>query len=171
MIQMEGDLWDFHNRDYHVVIPTNLETRRNGSAIMGRGVARQAVDKFPGLEAWYGRAIWEHNHTDVKYNAVWRIFCFPVKSHWRDRADLDIIKNSAASLRRSVEAIRVGGRIPSVALPLVGCGFGELDPEQVLPILEDAFLGSDTFTLVRRSGEVNKRYAASFRPGARIDRS
>jgi hypothetical protein len=160
---VEGDLWSFYDQGYYVVVPTNRATRRDGAAIMGRGVAQQAVQRFPKLPQWYGAEL--RSGTYFKIFHEQRLVMFPVKNDWREQADLELIKSSCIALR--AEALRTGFR---AALPLVGCGFGELSEEQVIPLLE-THLPRPCFTLVRRGSGVRERYPHSFAPGARRDAS
>ena len=39
MKEVKGDIWNFYNKGYWIVIPTNGTVKRNGEAVMGRGVA------------------------------------------------------------------------------------------------------------------------------------
>lgn len=160
---ISGDLWSFYDQGHYAVIPTNLTTRRDGAAIMGRGVAQQAVQRFPKLPRWYGVKLRADIYFTIFHEQ--RLVMFPVKDDWRERADLELIKSSCIALR--AEALRTGFR---AALPLVGCGFGELSEEQVIPLLE-MHLPQPCFTLVRRGAGVKERYPSSFMPGARRDAS
>ena len=148
-----GDLWT--QPAIWRVIPTNL------TGVMGRGVARQARDRYPGLESAYKSActrgegaVW--TFPEMKFGVV----CLAVKRHWRDRADITMISSGLESLRHITA--------PTV-LPLLGCGFGELDP---LPVLVQiaASLTTDNFVLVLPDANVVQTYPESFVPGSRRDR-
>jgi hypothetical protein len=160
-----GDLWDFYDQGYHVVVPTNLMLRRDGMAVMGRGVAEQAVRRFPKLPSWYGAKLKEGVGFALFHQE--RLVMFPVKEDWRDQADLTLIRGSCIALRI---AAKLDGWEAPYALPLVGCGFGELPEAQVLPVLKE-HLQHRCFTLVRRGADVKERYPHSFAPGARQDGS
>ena len=159
---VEGDLWDFYDQGFYVVIPTNLTVGRGGEAVMGRGVAQQAAVRFPKLARGYATALRAKDNFKIFHEQ--RLVMFPVKDHWRDPADLEILRHSCEALR--AEAAHLWG--PRVALPLVGCGFGELKEVQVHPLLE-LYLPHPCFTLVRRGDAVKARYPRSFTPGARKD--
>jgi len=153
-----GNLWEYWENGFSIVIPTNIGWKANGDNVMGAGLAREAAERFPrivgiyGLYCWRfrGRAgvtaiDWEKRITDKK------LFMFPVKplnnkpwESWKGKADLLLIKRSTIQLQNLVE--RMGQM--AVALPLVGCGNGELTRCQVLPIL-DANLDS-RFVLTER---------------------
>lgn len=128
-----GDFWEY-DADYHV-ITTNGIVRKDGACVMGAGVAKQAKDQFPLLPYALGRLIQESgNH--VHYlgsfqNLVFsgHIWSFPVKQHWRDPADLDLIEQSAnelAAFARENEA-------QTFVLVRPGIGNGRLDWAEVEP--------------------------------------
>ncbi|MFN7971246.1 MAG: hypothetical protein U0166_02695 [Acidobacteriota bacterium] len=107
--------------------------------------AARASRRFPRLAAWYGSAIRAGN-SGV---AVWRegnvsLAMFPVKRDWRRPALLPLIESCARSLVANPD------RQPLVFLPLVGCGYGRLAEDDVLPILRGA-LADERFVLVRKS--------------------
>lgn len=52
MKEVYGDIWEYHKQGYWIVITTNGFVKKNGCAVMGRGVAKQAVTKYPSLPKW-----------------------------------------------------------------------------------------------------------------------
>lgn len=49
------DLWFLHDaRKYYIVITTNIGWKKDGSNIMGAGLAKQAASKYPFLPEKYG---------------------------------------------------------------------------------------------------------------------
>lgn len=166
MLQTKGDLWDFWDQGYVVVVPTNRFVSPKGRAVMGRGVAKQAANKFPGLEQRYAKSL-KKGHALVYYPDL-RLLMFPVKPDrdenggpgYKAKADLEMIRDNVKRLSKWQ-----GGK---VALPAVGCGFGELKFNVVLPILQEL---SDEFTLVLRDNSVEGKYPESFRPAARRDQT
>ena len=158
------DLWE--GRADWRVITTNLCTRRDGAAVMGRGVARQAADRFPTLPVFYGHALRQRYHGLVPFTEF-GVLCLPVKRHWSDTADLGIIGASLTELaefaaERSEEIVR---------MPVPGVGFGEADPAAITHLLQIHLGGSDNVVVVARAAGVAARYPGSFRAGARRDRS
>ena len=140
MKEVNGDLWD--TPADIIVITTNGATRKDGAAIMGRGVALQAKSRYPGIEYVLGRLIRENgNHVNIITGNFPRIISFPVKHHWRERADLKLINQSAIELVQLMDQQRYGYL---VALPRPGCGNGRLRWEEVRsiirPILDDRFV-------------------------------
>ena len=49
MREVIGNLWDFYDRGAHVAITTNGSISGNNLAVMGRGVALEAKQRFPAL--------------------------------------------------------------------------------------------------------------------------
>lgn len=151
-----GDIWEYNR---FKVVPTNLGWRNDGHNVMGRGVAKQAAKKYPGLTKWYGKRCQEMaklNSNGPCLQFYQDLILFPVKPlmltvphlSWQQKADLGLVRNSIIQL---AEWHRLPG--PShnrVVLPLVGCGNGGLSPYDVLPIMFE-YLANDDFTLVLTS--------------------
>jgi len=49
MQEITGDIWEQHKLGRWIVITTNGAIKNDGSCVMGRGVAKQAADKYPEL--------------------------------------------------------------------------------------------------------------------------
>lgn len=118
-----------------ICITTNGDVRRDGAAVMGRGVALQAKQRLPGIEYKLGDHIRSHgNHVCC----IGSLIFFPVKHHWKNKANLQLIKRSAEEL---VALLKISTFIDTVALPRPGCGNGGLDwkdvKEIIAPILPD----------------------------------
>jgi hypothetical protein len=141
-----GNIWDWHGT-HDVVIPTNQGWRQDGTNVMGAGLALQAARRFPGLPAWYGAWCRQYGPAaGVVRHPDWRLICFPTKpldsAHpwlsWQQGASIDLVARGAAEL---------GTISGEIALPLVGCGLGGLEVDDVLAMLE-AHLVEDRFVLV-----------------------
>ncbi len=136
-----------------LVIPTNGDVNRRGEAVMGRGVALQAARRWPLLPKVLAELLRnEGNHVfDVyKPRRLPTLLTFPVKHHWRERAELDLIRRSVLELVAKVDRLEYR----RVALPRVGCGNGSLDWEDVLPILVRYL--DNRFILVSLPSEVHR---------------
>jgi hypothetical protein len=143
MIEAEGDLWDFHAIGAWVAITTNGFVKKNGEAVMGRGVAKEAAQRFPWLPAQLGeRTLSAGNHVQI-FSHI-RLFTFPVKHHWHEPADPDLIVQSARELRGFLDDPGVLRLPKRVYLVRPGCGNGQLRWEDVrpliAPILDDRFI-------------------------------
>jgi hypothetical protein len=154
MRELPGDLWEIPDVDARGITTNGDVAGPDRHAVMGRGVALQACQRWPGLDLELGRQLEQWgNHvlllrrpdqptlfsTDGDDPAV--LYTFPVKHHWRDRASLELIRRSAHEL---VELADEEGW-EAVALPRPGCGNGHLSWERTVkgvlaPLLDDRFL-------------------------------
>jgi len=57
MIETTGDLWEAHDLGHWVAITTNGIVNAKGQCVMGRGVARQAAQRFTWLPTHLGDRI------------------------------------------------------------------------------------------------------------------
>jgi hypothetical protein len=142
-----GNLWDHWARGATVVVTTNIgwdAERRNN---MGAGMALQAWRRWPELAEWYGRYCRATApDTPVVEDKLRRLIFLPVKPliaespaySWDQTASVELIELGLA---------RLSQHKGEIALSYPGCGNGGLDPEAVLPALEQ-HLGEDRFTLV-----------------------
>ena len=130
MIQLKGNLWQFHSQGNWIVVPTNGCVKMTGECVMGRGVAAQAKARFPNLPKLLGQAL-DGTGNQVYFFQAERILSFPVKHNWWEMADLDLIRRSANQLLSVVTM----HKLPAVYLPQVGCGNGGLTWAQVEPEL------------------------------------
>ena len=116
-------------------ITTNGDFSKSGLAVMGRGVALLAKQRWPDIAYRLGERLQEFgNVVGVigHYEGV-RIFSFPTKHHWRDRkSDLKLIETSA----RQLAAQLVASGLKRVALPRPGTENGFLAWEKVRPVIE-----------------------------------
>jgi hypothetical protein len=132
-----GDLWDFHDKGHWVVITTNGSTKKDGRAVMGKGTALQAAQRFPQLQKELGSLISEHDGNHSKVFDQYRLFTLPVKNFWHQRADLELIRRSLSELSRLIDLTSSAGllKLP-VYLPKPGCGSGQLDWTDVRPLVK-----------------------------------
>lgn len=139
-IEIYGNLWQQFDADV-IFITTNGALRSDGTAIMGRGCASEAKQRYPGIEKILGEHIIRNGNvpgylktirlSESKPTALWS---FPVKEQWRQPADLHLIERSALRIR--AEFLHTPGGYKLV-LPRPGCGSGRLNWEaQVKPRIE-----------------------------------
>ena len=134
MLETVGDIWD-HADSAVIVITTNGSLTRDGRAIFGRGVARQASLRYPDLAGISGRLLAEQgNHV---FDLGHGIATFPVEETPWSLPDLRIIAHSAEELRRLAD--RSGWQ--RIVVPRPGCGGGGLAWRDVKPLLEPWFDG------------------------------
>ena len=109
----------------------------NTVGVMGKGVARQFKRLFPDMFRKY-RDLCEKREFDVgqlylyKTSNKW-VLNFPTKKHWRNPSKPEYIEKG---LQKLVSIYYTAG-IYDLAMPLIGCGNGELDwAKQVRPYVE-----------------------------------
>ena len=144
--QRQGDMWSVYQEADLFLITTNATLKQNGALVMGRGIARQARDRFPGLDLALGGHI--QSVCDGSANALrsglseygllvsprWptaKLGAFQVKTHYRQPADLALITHSTAALAVWCEAHPQA----AVHLNYPGIGNGRLLPDDVWPIV------------------------------------
>lgn len=129
-----GNLWDHADAGRWVCITTNGEVTKAGTAVMGRGTALQAKRRWPALPGALGDAIRRTDGRRLHIFQDWRLVAFPVKRHWADPADLELIKDSAFALAMLV-TVGAFDIAPPVYLPRPGCGNGQLAWADVRPVI------------------------------------
>lgn len=139
MKEITGDLWDFHKAGHWVVITTNGDVTRAGLAVMGRGVAREAALRFTGIAAELAYRLRVHGNHVHAFGGERHLLTFPVKHHWQERADLELIKRSVEELKDAAQGF------DTIYMPRPGCGNGKLKWEDVRPLLVGL---SDRFVVV-----------------------
>lgn len=146
MREAVGDLWTLP-ADMRCVT-TNGTVRKDMCAVMGKGCAREAAERYPGLALRLGKVLTQHgNHVFVI--AGLNLITFPVKHQWYENASLELIKQSTLELISFIDSHEQGDSL-RILLPRPGCGNGGLTWEQVKPIVE---ILPDTVTVVSRKGD------------------
>ncbi len=139
MLEECGDLWRLP-ADFRC-ITTNGACRRNGNAIMGKGVALQARGRYHDIEAILGSLIKKYgNHV---FYLGYNLISFPTKIHWKRDADIFLIKRSAQEL----VALLKDNPAKRVLLTRPGCGNGNLQWSEVKIAIQD-ILSDDKFVVV-----------------------
>lgn len=124
------DLWAGPSSAWRVV-PTNLVVRRDGTAVMGAGVALQAAERFPGLSARYGKYLQAHGQ-QLFYDAESRVICLPTKIHWRQPSDRDLVVRGLRLLR----TFAIFHPDDNIRLPMLGAGLGRLPAGEVRQLIQ-----------------------------------
>ena len=168
--EAKGNIWQFLPAP--IVVPTNIGWKKDGTNVMGKGLARQAAERYPSLPLLLGAYCKERRF----YATTWPVevyshvtgeiqllLCFPAKPltpgapqfSWNGKASLALVKKSLATLVLLASTDKRLIKEESIYLPLVGCGEGGLGEEIVLPLLQEAL--SDRFVLVWHSSAGVKR--------------
>ena len=153
LLETHDDIWEWHVQGHYIVIPTNLGYKSNGHNVMGRGLAQDAAYRYPDIPKIYG----EYCRSRTTGSGVMlihehRLVLFPTKPldkknpqlSWRQSSSLDTIESALMEINSTVDMIE--DPHCQVVFPLVGCGNGNLDPEDVLPLLR-RYLNGGRFVL------------------------
>lgn len=137
MLEERCNIWDKHAAHHPICITTNGAVNHSGACVMGRGVASQAKQRFPKLPYDIGARIKDKKYSEYGLQCLWlpeyNLFSFPVKYHWSDPADLELIAKSARGLMFFLNN-RHYPTLP-VYLPRPGCGNGHRAWEEVGPVI------------------------------------
>lgn len=130
-----GDLWKL-DADLRVVT-TNGILKKNGEAVMGKGIALQAAKRYPQLGRQLGECLAQSGNQ--AYFFAPDIATLPTKHHWKDPSDPKLIERSIQELIGICDA---QGK-QQILMPPPGCGLGGLAwdtvRELVAPLLDDRF--------------------------------
>lgn len=96
------NIWGLHAKGEWICITTNGVVKRSGEAVMGRGCAREAAQRFPDLPWALGARLDHLGNIPHRFDFE-RLYTFPVKHVWWERADLDLIKTSARLLTKDLD--------------------------------------------------------------------
>ena len=149
MQYQSGDIWQ---RAYEcngwVVVPTNTSIRKDGRAVMGAGLAKDAAERFPDLPQELATHI---NRWKERIYVNSSVICLPTKRDWRAPSKLDLIMQGCHELVEFVRLMTLLNYYRPIVLPKIGCGFGGLDWErQVRPVV-DCILEDNRFVFIDRS--------------------
>ena len=131
-----GDMWTVFDDVDLFCITTNETLTKRGALVMGAGIARQARDRFSGIDLRFGQLV---ANLDQPYGLLvlpdypaGKLAAFQVKHHFRSDASLDLIARSTKML---IDWCSIHPEA-KVALNFPGIGLGNLDEETVLPIID-----------------------------------
>jgi len=150
MLELPGDLWTIE-ADARCVT-TNGVVRPSGALVMGAGNARQAIQRYPGIDKRLGRLVRAYGNRPY-YLADLGIISFPTKHDWHNDSDLELIQISALHLVELADE----HKLARVALPRPGCGLGGLEWADVRPVL--AVILDDRFLVVHKDGPAGSQPA------------
>ena len=134
-----GNMWTAYEAVDLFLITTNSTLKKGTQAlVMGRGIAQQARDRFPGLDAALGKQILSICGSQGQYGLLvspqWpqaRLGAFQVKRHYSQPASLELIRQSTTALC----AWCVDHPDAQIGLNFPGIGNGRLRRETVLPMV------------------------------------
>lgn len=138
MKEIYGDLWEYYDKPNHIIcITTNGTVKKNGCGVMGRGCAKELLERVPDADILLGSHLQSFGNNIgilcVDDQKQIRVIVFPVKHNWWEKADLTLIRKSAEQLN----LIAITRADEAYILPRPGCGNGHLNWGEVKPLLED----------------------------------
>lgn len=132
MIEVTGNLWEYP-ADWRV-ITTNGTVKKNGECVMGRGCAYEAKQRYKELPKALGKHL-KLNGNIIAVAPEHKLITFPVKHDWYDKADLELITKSVRMLNKLATNDKY--KNDTFVMPRPGCGNGQLQWEDVRPLLMD----------------------------------
>ena len=146
MKEVNGDIWET-DLDLNIIcITTNGMVNSKGEAIMGRGIAKQAADRFPGIKKVIGSHILQFGNTPCLYRNYpllkeTHIISLPTKHHWKDCSDINLIEKSIIAILKIVD---VNPNFRRIGMTRPGCGNGGLNwniiKSFIKPLLDERFI-------------------------------
>lgn len=118
--EINDNIWNFP--DDVKVITTNGNIKNNGTAVMGKGIALQASERFPTLSLMYAEHLRNYGISCAYYHS-YKLILFPTKYNWKEKSILNLIRKSMEELAK----ICRNNNIKRVVIPRVGCGNGLLE--------------------------------------------
>ena len=154
MKRTTGDIWDAPPTDAWIVVPTNVGWKRDGTNVMGSGIAEQAKVKFDDLPHRYGRWCQENKDKLFEYNKG-KLLCLPVKPlnkkkpwmSWMEDACPKTITFSYDQLKKWAEEHKE----EAVKLVAFGTDDESLDSTQAMSLVKQAKLPKNVY-LVKNEG-------------------
>ncbi len=174
MNEMKGDLWNHVGHADAIGITTNGTVKKDGAAVMGKGIAKQALDRFPGIDRRLAAYLTQYGNRPAKLteqDGTW-ICSFPTKAgptmvHSREEANTVVVEHMRDRFRYPAEvpgwamrsdlllieqsarhlvemADKFGWK--SIIIPAPGSGNGELAYADVRAVL--APILDDRFTII-----------------------
>lgn len=108
----------------------------NCVGVMGKGIAIEFKTRFPDMFVDYAKRckageVEIGNPYLFRHSSALKVLNFPTKRHWRDASRLTDIETGLTFL----EARYREWGVTSLAVPALGCGYGQLQWNEVRPIL------------------------------------
>jgi hypothetical protein len=134
----KGDIWIYHKLGSIIVIPTNAGWKSDGSNVMGRGLAKQASEKFLWIPQDYGTYC-RHKYPYCYYPEI-KLILVPSKRlnekqpylSWQHESDKDTVTSSLEWLQTNVEAFNSD----KVYVPILGSGNGGMQKGLVEELMD-----------------------------------
>lgn len=162
---IEDDIWNYIDTHWITITVNQGWTRSKGDNIMGRGIAKQAADRFPELPAIYGEVCRSEPGAEKVHPIVFnnsdgtpsgRLIMFPTKRlnkecpwlSWKSRSSVELINNCMLDLE-----IFSWTTDRPIVIPPFGCGNGGLSIKSMKPKIEKYFANNEKILLVLQKKE------------------
>jgi len=130
MKHKQGNMWSIWHETDHFIFTGNAYIKSDHALVMGKGIAKEVRDKFPGIDLKIGSRIKHMSEYNVILGS--KVGILQVKYHFKDIAHLDLIQRSIiklASMASEKPQERFDMNYP-------GIGNGQLNKQLVEPLLE-----------------------------------
>lgn len=139
-----GNMWTCFSEVDIFCFTANSTIKHNGALVMGAGMAKEIRDKLPDIDLKAGNKINQYSRSVNEYSLYPKygflvikrdskpdIGIFQVKRHFKKPAELDLIRQACNYLFSHL----FDNPYLTVALNFPGIGYGQLDRDEVLPII------------------------------------
>lgn len=132
----------------------------NTVGVMGKGIALEFKKRYPDMFEKYKEQCDKHKLVIGKlmlcYEPDHWILQFPTKEHWRNPSKLEYVEKGLMAFARKYSDYNIS----SVAFPKLGCGNGELDWEEVKPLMEKYLkdLPIDVYIYLKKDESICKEH-------------
>jgi hypothetical protein len=139
---VNGDIWIYYKLGGTIVIPTNAGWKSDSSNVMGRGLAKQASEKFKNLSLTYGQYC--KSKQPHCYFENMRLILVPSKKlnekqpwlSWQHEADQETIRNSLTWLQQNVKSFQA----EKIYVPILGSGNGNMQKGLVQEMMDNILI-------------------------------
>ncbi len=127
----------------------------NTVGVMGKGIALEFKKRYPRMFLQYKEQCEKHKLVIGKlmlwYEPDHWLLQFPTKEHWRNPSKLEYIEKGLMTFTRKYADYNIS----SIAFPRLGCGNGDLDWNDVKPLMEKYLkdLPIDVYIYLRKNEE------------------
>ena len=135
----KGDMFEYkRSKDDVLFVTANSYIRKDGALVMGRGAAKEMKETYLGIDKLLGEIISRRFNHLGKYGVIilyeykhQNLGVFQVKYHFKDKAQVDLIKFSVTELLKYLPK----NNQREFHLNYPGIGNGQLSKEEVEPCL------------------------------------
>jgi hypothetical protein len=170
----------------YIVCPTNIGWNNKKENIMGAGIAKEVKDKFPEVSSILGYFYRTHYSKSLMGKIPYAetlsfTFCYfhklvfykniiflPTKElnenkpwlSWKNNSSLDLIEENINNLKKLFDHDSFKeynkDKVRCI-IPMIGCGCGKLDPQDIIKILEKHLKDDDRFILIKKEKKNEKK--------------